>query len=592
MSTRASLSTNWPESLKAACERLLHPSVMGADERARQRRLLAALLAGPVLAAIATAQAMPLHGGGAGAFASVFMVFGAGLLAAFALIVTGRRRLVEPASLMLAAVAVGVLTAAGGGLSSPLTAMAAALAVEAGWIGRTKRALGFGLMAAGSAIGLGAALSATVFADAVPASAWLWAVPLLYVATLLARLPLIGEREAAAGPKGRPIEEIIGAAVLRMQQGGDVVEASPQAEALFAVAPEMLLGTGFFDRIHVADRIAYLQALADLREGADRRVVRMRMRTPAQAGVPAGACYRALIADIAAEPDGSGLVAVVRDDAATAELEAALASAKDAADSATLAKDRYLASVSHELRSPLNAILGFSDVLANEMFGRFANDRQREYVGLIREASGHLLSVVNAILDVSKLQSGAYALESHPFRFEEALQFCLAMSAREAEAKSVALKADIAEDIGVVNCDRRAVQQVLINLLSNAVKFTPAGEVRVTARRSGGRLELDVSDTGIGMSAEDLERVGTPFTQVQNSYTRQGTGLGLALVKGLVKLSGGAMSIESAPGTGTRVHVSLPAGGVKGDGGEEECIAIGGANLNSEWNDDALRKTA
>src|SRR5690606_18130533 len=143
------------------------------------------------------------------------------------------------------------------------------------------------------------------------------------------------------------------------------------------------------------------------------------------------------------------------------------------------------------------------------------------------------------------------------------------------------LTADVAADIGTVHCDRRALQQVLVNLLSNAVKFTPAGEVKVTARRSGGRLELTVSDTGIGMSAEDLKRVGKPFMQVQNDYTRncEGTGLGLALVKGLVRLQGGGMSIESAPGAGTRVHVSLPAGGTDDEREGEETDA-----LATNWN--------
>lgn len=590
LSTRASLSTIWPERLKAACERLLHPSVAEPRERLRQARLLAVLFAGPVLAAFAVAQAAAARGEGVLALAAALMVFGLGLLAPFLLIVTGRRRIVEPIAMALAASVLGALVAAGGGLSSPLVALAAAPAVEAGWIARTRRAVGFGVAAGGATLLLGLGLAATLLPGSAAPSPWQWAVPALYVAGLLLRMPFFDAQKDAEPQARQPVEEIIGAALLHLQAGGEVASASPQAEALFGVAPEMLYGSGLIDRIHVSDRIAYLTALADLRDGAERRSLRLRIRRPAQTG----GGLLPLSLDIVARPGSQRFLAVARDDTPMAEMEGALAEAREAAERALMEKDRHLASVSHELRSPLNAILGFSDVLATGMLGPLGNDRQREYVGLIREASEHLLQVVNTVLEASKLRSGTYALAAEPFRLEEAARLCLALSAREAEAKSLALKADIAENVGVVNCDRRVVQQVLINLLSNAVKFTPRGEVKVSARRRGERLELEVSDTGIGMSAQDLARVGTPFTQVQNGYTRQGTGLGLSLVKGLVSLAGGTMSIDSAPGVGTRVHVSLPLAGAHAEGetdGEDRGTGER-ANTNCEWNDDALRKTA
>jgi cell cycle sensor histidine kinase DivJ len=183
-------------------------------------------------------------------------------------------------------------------------------------------------------------------------------------------------------------------------------------------------------------------------------------------------------------------------------------------------------------------------------------------VQLIREAGGHLLSVVNSILEVSKIESGSYEICPEPFPFREAVELSLSMTRQQAEAKSIALSSDVPDTLGEVCYDRRAMQQILINLLANAVKFTPrGGSVSVAARRKDGRFELEVSDTGIGMSREDLQRIGQPFMQVQNDYTRQfeGTGLGLALVKGLVALQGGTMAIESAPGAGTCVRISLPA---------------------------------
>ncbi|MFC6487548.1 sensor histidine kinase [Nitratireductor sp. GCM10026969] len=580
--------------MQAACARLLHPSVTGEAERARQLRLLQVLFAAPAFAALAAALVLAGLGGGTTVLTGVAMVFGLGLLAPFALIATGRRDLVEPAAVILGMAVVAGLIAVGGGLASPLAAMAAVPAVEAGWIARNRRAAGLGLAAGGAGVVLGAGAAAAMpdVASTVLGSAWQWIVPLAYAATIVLRLSSgLFEARGEAESRQPPVEDIIGAVVLGLRSNGDVAHASEQARRLLAVAPEMLLGPGLFDRLHVADRVSYMSALADLREGAESRTVRLRVRMPADDGVPGGH-YRSVIADMVADPEGTA-IAVLRDDAATDELQAALARAKEAAEGATLARDHFVASVSHELRTPLNAIVGFSDVLANEMFGGFANDKQREYVGLIRQASGHLLSVVNGVLDISKLQSGTYALAAEPFAFDEAVDLCVALMAREAEAKAVALKTDIAKDIGMVHCDRRALQQVLINLISNAVKFTPSGEVKVTARRSGDRLDLTVSDTGIGMAADDLERVGTPFTQVQNGYSHQGTGLGLALVKGLVGLQGGGMSIESAPGAGTRVHVSLPASDVRQDEELEAAgAADGGANWSGEWNDETLRKSA
>ncbi|WP_192385791.1 sensor histidine kinase, partial [Mesorhizobium silamurunense] len=304
----------------------------------------------------------------------------------------------------------------------------------------------------------------------------------------------------------------------------------------------------------------------DMREGAPKRRLDLRIRLPRDGGGSADNFrpFRLELMRGALEQDIFTLVLRENDDVAALREE--LASARDAAAAAEVAKGRFLAVVSHELRTPLNAIIGFSDMLLHEMFGAFRDPRQKEYVGLVRESGQHLLSVVTSILDVSRIEAGAYATELEPFRFADAVDMCRSMMRPLADAKSIALGSQIAPDAGEINADRRAVQQILINLVSNAVKFTPdGGSVVIGAKRVGSRLHFWVSDTGIGIAEEDMANLGKPFMQIQNDYTRrfEGTGLGLSLVKGLVALHEGTMSIESAPGEGTTATISLPVNGPK-----------------------------
>ena len=246
---------------------------------------------------------------------------------------------------------------------------------------------------------------------------------------------------------------------------------------------------------------------------------------------------------------------------AVPEIKPEQVSRSPAAEERQIHADRYLASVSHELRTPLNAILGFSDILQQEMFGALANERQREYVGLIHQSGAHLLSVVNMILDMSKIDMGAYHILSEPFEVKEAISLSLSMVRQQAAAKNIGLKSELSGDVDECVGDRRAFQQILINLLSNAVKFTPpGGAVCLETSREDGYLKVCVNDTGIGISDADLDRIGQPFFQVQNDNTRsfEGTGLGLSLVRGLVELHCGGLTIESELGAGTSVIVRLP----------------------------------
>jgi cell cycle sensor histidine kinase DivJ len=258
-----------------------------------------------------------------------------------------------------------------------------------------------------------------------------------------------------------------------------------------------------------------------------------------------------------------------------------------------VAKSRFLAAVSHELRTPLNSIIGFSDMLVHGMAGEFADARQREYVELIRESGTHLLSVVNAILDVSKIEAGAYSIRPEPFVVAEAIELCRSMMAQQAHDQGVRLTAEVTPGTGEICADRRAVQQIMLNLLSNAVKFTPAGgEVGIEVQRRGSRLRLAVRDTGIGIAEEDLGRLGQPFMQVRNDFTRQfdGTGLGLSLVKGLVRLHEGEMTIECAPGEGTTVAVMLPVAGPAAAQPHQRPALV--ADVDIGGFDEEFRKTA
>jgi cell cycle sensor histidine kinase DivJ len=543
------------------CRGLVHPSVPGGEERARQARLIGVSLAAPFFYAAVAFQVYAGQAGTGTLLTGICALLGIGWLCALLVTASGRRAAVEPLALAVASFATGVLVSGGGGIGSPLAILAAALVGEAFWVGRTRRAAACGAVAAAAALFL-AAMEMAPTGGAAPASALIWLVPLLYAASLwLRRDAFVGHRETEAPQIAEPpLEAIIDAAVLRLGKGGEVRLTSGEVRALLGIQPELLLGNGFFERIHVADRVAWLCAVADIRDGAARRKCDLRLRLPGRKG--AGDHFRNFRLELASS--GGDIIAVLRDGGDLAELQASLAEARESAEKLDVAKSRFLAAVSHELRTPLNAIIGFSDMLMHPMFGGFTDPRQKEYTKLIRDSGNHLLAVVNSILDVSKIESGVYPIKPEPFRFKDAADVCRAMMLPQAEAKSLAFEDRVEANAGEICGDRRAVQQMLINLISNAVKFTPeGGAISIGAKRIGPRLAFWVSDNGIGIAEDDLARLGEPFMQVQNDYTRgyEGTGLGLSLVKGLVTLHEGSMSIESAPGKGTTVTITLPVDG-------------------------------
>jgi len=226
-------------------------------------------------------------------------------------------------------------------------------------------------------------------------------------------------------------------------------------------------------------------------------------------------------------------------------------------------KSEFLANMSHELRTPLNAVIGFSEVLQERMFGEL-NEKQADYVNDIHSSGRHLLSLINDILDLSKIEAGRMELEPSEFHLTTMLETALTLVRERAQRHGIRLSLEAAPDVDTVRGDERKLKQVALNLLSNAVKFTPeGGSVCLGARRNGAAVEVWVTDTGVGIAPEDQARVFEEFRQVGADSARkaEGTGLGLALAKKFVELHGGTIRLESAPGRGSTFTFTLPAQG-------------------------------
>jgi signal transduction histidine kinase len=227
-------------------------------------------------------------------------------------------------------------------------------------------------------------------------------------------------------------------------------------------------------------------------------------------------------------------------------------------ETASRHKSDFLATMSHELRTPLNAIIGFSEVLQEQMFGEL-NERQLAYVADVLEAGRHLLSLINDVLDLAKIEAGRMELELTDVALPEVLRSALSMHSEQASRNGIALALTTEPaEIGVT-ADERRVRQIVFNLLSNAVKFTPAeGRVDVSARLDDGQVEIAVADTGPGIPVEDAETIFEEFEQTTNGKKAEGTGLGLPLSRKLVELHGGRLWVESEPGHGSTFRFTLP----------------------------------
>ena len=357
--------------------------------------------------------------------------------------------------------------------------------------------------------------------------------------------------------------------IVRHGRNGAVLFVSPAAEALLGVPLNELLRNGLFDRVHVADRPAYLAALSDAATRNEERALEFRIRREPDAQ-HAGRfiwaemrCRPLHYAASEAKPADREVVAVLRDISERKAQELTIEAARAESDRASAAKSRFIATMSHELRTPLNAIIGFSDMLTNETLELDAA-RKLEYARLINESGRHLLAVVNGILDVSKMENGHFEITREPFAPAGAIESCTDLLALKARDSGIDLKIRLAHGLPDVAADRRAFNQILINLISNAIKFTQrGGAVTVSALCDGPNFAVTVEDNGVGIGEADLPRLGEAFFQADASYDRRqdGSGLGLSIVKGLVGLHGGEVDIRSRLGEGTRVTVRLPIEG-------------------------------
>jgi signal transduction histidine kinase len=262
-------------------------------------------------------------------------------------------------------------------------------------------------------------------------------------------------------------------------------------------------------------------------------------------------------------PDGSILWdGVLVDVTLLKSREEELVLATERALQANRAKTEFLANMSHELRTPLNAIIGFSDVMLSALFGPLGSPRYVDYVRDVRHSGQHLLNIINALLDIAKIEAGQMELAEAPLTIEELVADCLPLVRDKAAARGLELTASVPADLPVMNLDATRMRQVLLNLLSNSMKFTePGGKIAIVAASSAdGGIVLSVTDTGIGMTEDEVAVALEPFRQVDNTLARnyEGTGLGLPLARRFTELHGGSLEVVSQRGRGTEVLVWLP----------------------------------
>jgi PAS domain S-box-containing protein len=357
-------------------------------------------------------------------------------------------------------------------------------------------------------------------------------------------------------------ELILGAAadgIFGVDAEGCVTFANPAASRMLGRPLEDLIGRDATDLLRAPDGSrTELPIAATLADGLPRQLERIEIRGAGHLPLP----VQLAVTPIPRRLSSLRAVVVFHDISAQIAAQRGLRRAAEEAEAASRSKSNFLAHMSHELRTPLNAIIGFSEVMSAETLGPLTHPHYREYAHHILTSGHHLLSLINDLLDLSKIEAGKLELWEETVELVPLIERCRVFVIETAESKGIALALRPAADLPDLHCDARKLKQVLVNLLSNAVKFTPSGgRIDLEAKPdSAGGVVFRVADTGIGIAAEDLEKVMSPFGQVHEALNRdiEGTGLGLPLSKALVDLHGGRLSLESELGKGTTVTVELP----------------------------------
>jgi two-component system, cell cycle sensor histidine kinase DivJ len=571
--------------LRGWTEALVHPSVAGDKRLARVHR---AFIGPRMVVGILAFAALPIFIVLDNAFDLLVLSLFAGLIAPIgAALIASRTGRLELARLVSAGSLVGAVGAAilfSGGLLSPVVTWLVVAPVES--VERaTRRELALGGIVAISTVGLVATCAYFGWTPAQSPSSIIAAPAFMLTALIFAAVRMLNSHKKITGiesalgrarESNRAILEHLSDLFTHHDETGGCVFASGTAKSLLGVDPRELLGQGLFQRVHVADRPLFLKTITDA--GVHRRPsdAIVRLRDDGAAGEGNGetsgrqrAEPRYIWMDLRAQPVISGeideerteVVTMMRNITALKLREEELDAARVAAEEANHSKSRFLAVVSHELRTPLNAVIGFAEMLANPDLCPKDPARVRDYATIINTSGAHLLDIVNTFLDASRIESGHFQMNVEHFDLAELVKSACTMVGIKAAGSGARVTTCVPNDDFGFEGDKRACRQIVINLVSNAVKFTPkGGVVKVHLRRVGSLVELSVDDTGIGIAASDLARLGEPFFQAKSSYDRpyEGTGLGLSVVRGLVGLHGGSLQIESTPGAGTCVNVTMP----------------------------------
>ena len=571
--------------IRDCLDALLHPSARyDVLARARHRAFIAPRLLGSLTAFAAFPVYLAMHGAPTALGVAAFAWLIAPILLSWFLSRTGRYEGACVLSSLAFAGLIMTLASVTGGIGSFAAIWLVVVPMEAA-ISASRRVVAFASALTLSCVSLlivlghfqllpatdvAPDLRAVLTAFGV-ASATLYAAGLAFGAELLARTSaslLYVEEE-----RYRLLAHNMSDVISRHHRNGAVRFISPAAEALLGMPASRLLGYGLFDRVHVADRPAYLTALSDAARGGEAQSVEFRLRREVIRGREAGPAGQVnfIWVEMRCRPleqlsqtstaSEAEVVAVMRDVTDRKNQERALDLARSAAEQADASKTRFLATMSYELRTPLNAIIGFSEMIMQEDALMLDAARRKEYAQLINDSGQHLLSVVNGILDMSKMESGNFEIMPEPFAPRAALINCCNLLALKARENGIDLVTRAPDDLPVMIGDPRAFKQIVLNIVANAIKFTErGGVVTVSAGVDNARLVIHIADTGVGIADDDLKRIGDPFFQAGKTYQRrhEGTGLGLSIVKSLVALHGGEMTVQSKVDEGTTFMVALP----------------------------------